>query len=78
MGDLTHPVLVARNASVRMALDAGPIALAAEGLALEEGAMGAHIRVQNPNSHAVMVAEVTGAGAVRIMPNHAPLVAAAP
>jgi flagella basal body P-ring formation protein FlgA len=77
MGDLVHPVLVARNANVRMILSAGTIALSAEGVALEDGAMGAHIRVQNPSSHAVMLAEITGADEVRIMPGHAPLVVAA-
>jgi flagella basal body P-ring formation protein FlgA len=77
IGDLTHPVLVARNAQVRMVLSAGTIVLAAEGVALEEGAMGAHIRVQNPSSHAVMVGEVSGADEVRIMPGRAPVVVAA-
>jgi flagella basal body P-ring formation protein FlgA len=76
-GDLLHPTLVTRNAPVRMELSAGAIALAAEGLALEDGAMGAHIRVQNPTSHAVMLAEVTGPDAVRIMAGHGPLVVAA-
>jgi flagella basal body P-ring formation protein FlgA len=77
LGDLTHPILVARNANVQMQLNAGAIALSAEGIALEDGAMGAHIRVQNPNSHAVMLAEITGADQVRIMPNHTPVVVAA-
>jgi flagella basal body P-ring formation protein FlgA len=77
MGDLMHPVLVARNASVRMMLSAGAITLSAEGVALEDGAMGSHIRVQNPSSHAVMLAEITGADEVRIMPGHTPLVVAA-
>ncbi len=77
MGDLTHPILVARLATVRMVLSAGEIALTAEGTALEEGAMGAHIRVQNPSSHAVVLAEITGADEVRIMANHAPIQVAA-
>jgi flagella basal body P-ring formation protein FlgA len=77
MGDLMHPMLVTRNASVRMVLSAGAIALSAEGTALEDGAMGAHIRVQNPSSHAVMLAEITGADEVKIIPGHAPLIVAA-
>lgn len=76
-GDLQRPMLVARNAPVRMELSAGAIALAAEGVALEDGAMGAHIRVQNPTSHAVMLAEVTGANEVRIVAGHAPVLVAA-
>jgi flagella basal body P-ring formation protein FlgA len=77
MGDLTHPILVARNATVRMVLSAGQITLSAEGTALEDGAMGAHIRVQNPTSRAVVLAEITGADEVRIMANHAPIQVAA-
>ena len=70
-------ILVARNATVRMLLSAGQIALTAEGTALEDGAMGAHIRVQNPTSRAVVLAEITGADEVRIMTNHAPIQVAA-
>ena len=77
-GDLANPILVARNASIRMALNAGAITLSAEGVALEQGALHAHIRVQNPTSRAVMLAEVTGADEVRIMAGHAPVAAAAP
>jgi flagella basal body P-ring formation protein FlgA len=76
MGDLVHPVLIARNATVRMALIAGGIALSAEGTALEDGVMGAHIRVLNPSSHVVILAEVTGADEVRIMPGRGPVVVA--
>jgi flagella basal body P-ring formation protein FlgA len=47
-------------------------------VALEDGAMNAHIRVQNPSSRAIMLAEVTGADEVRIMPGHAPIQVAAP
>ena len=77
MGDLAHPILVARNATVRMVLSAGAIALSAEGIALEEGAMGAHIRVQNPSSHAIVLAEITGADDVRVMANRTPVQVAA-
>ncbi len=77
MGDLTHPILVARNATVRMVLSAGEIALSAEGIALEEGALGAHIRVQNPSSRAVVLAEITGADEVRIMATRGPIQVAA-
>jgi flagella basal body P-ring formation protein FlgA len=66
--DMTRPILVARNGTVRMNLDASGIALSAQGLALEEGGLGDHVRVQNPTSRAVMLAEVTGDGEVRVMP----------
>ncbi len=74
--DVTRPMLVTRNAAVRMNLDASGIALSAQGVALEEGALGDHVRVQNPSSRAVMLAEVTGDGEVRVMPGRAPLTVA--
>ncbi len=44
---------------------------------MEAGALGDRIRVLNPASHAVVLAEITGAGRVRIEPGAMPLVAAA-
>jgi flagella basal body P-ring formation protein FlgA len=75
--DITRPRLVARNDVVRMTLQAGGIALAAQGIALEDGGEGDRIRVQNPSSHAVMIAEITAADEVRVTPDHTPLIVAA-
>ena len=68
-GDLARPDLVARGATVRMTLDTGGLALSATGIAMEAGAIGDHIRLQNPSSHAVIIGEVTGSGTVRVAPS---------
>jgi flagella basal body P-ring formation protein FlgA len=52
-----------------MTLDTGGLALTATGIAMEAGAIGDHIRVQNPSSHAVVIGVVTGDGAVRVAPS---------
>ena len=68
-GDLARPDMVMRGATVRMTLDTGGLALSAMGTAMEAGAIGDHIRVQNPSSHAVVIGVVTGDGAVRVAPS---------
>jgi flagella basal body P-ring formation protein FlgA len=75
--DVTRPILVARNAQVHMALDAGGISLSAQGVALEEGGLGDRVRVQNPSSRAVVLAEITAEGEVRVVPGHGHVVVAA-
>jgi flagellar basal body P-ring formation protein FlgA len=62
---------------VVMLLDSPGIALSAEGQALDAGAEGDHIRVQNPVSHAVVQAQVMADGRVRVAPGAMPLVPAA-
>jgi flagella basal body P-ring formation protein FlgA len=74
--DVMRPRLVMRNDLVRMNLEANGIVLAAQGLAMEEGGMGDRIRVQNPASHAVVIAEIIGSGAVRVTPGQSPIVVA--
>jgi flagella basal body P-ring formation protein FlgA len=68
VADVVRPVLVARNAAVRMNLNAAGIALSAQGVALEDGALGDRVRVQNPSSRATVLAEVTGDAEVRVIP----------
>lgn len=75
--DLTRPKLVARNDAVILSLEASGLALTAQGVALEDGGAGDRIRVQNPSSHAVVIGEITGTGAVRVVPGQAALVLAA-
>jgi len=75
-GDVMRPRLVERNDVVRMSLEAGGIVLAAQGIAMEEGGMGDRIRVQNPASRAVVIAEITGSGTVRVTPGQSPIVVA--
>lgn len=75
--DIMRPRLVERNDVVRMSLEASGIVLAAQGVAMEEGGMGDRIRVQNPASRAVVIAEITGSGTVRVTPGQSPVVVAA-
>jgi flagellar basal body P-ring formation protein FlgA len=74
--ELQRPLLVTKGARVVMLLDSPGIALTAEGQALDAGAEGDQIRVQNPVSHAVVQAEVMGDGRVRVAPDAVPLVPA--
>ena len=73
---LVHPSLVQKGADVLMQLDSPGITLTAEGEALQTGAIGDHIRVLNPASHAVVDAEVLGPGKVRVMPGAMPIIPA--
>jgi flagella basal body P-ring formation protein FlgA len=73
MADLVPPTLVARGGLVLMQLDSPGIALTAEGMAMESGALGAHVRVLNPISRAVVEADVIGPGQVRVDPNSLPV-----
>lgn len=75
-GDVARPLMVARNAAVHVDLSAQGIALSAQAVALEDGGIGDRIRVQNPASRAVFVAEITGANALRVVAAGAPLVVA--
>jgi flagella basal body P-ring formation protein FlgA len=68
LADLSRPELVLRGANVQMLLDSPGILLVAQGQAMESGAIGEHIRVLNPVSHAVIEAEVVGPDRVRVTP----------
>ena len=73
LGDLVKPPVVLRGANVAISLDSFGLSLSSIGQALEPGAVGARISVLNPVSHAVLLAEVTGPGAVRLEPGAMPL-----
>ena len=66
--DLVRPPMVLRGATVRMTLNSEGIALSAQGIAAESGARGDRIRVENPASHRIVEAEVTGQDEVRVSP----------
>lgn len=66
--DVARPDLVMRGSVVRMSLLSDGIALSAEGVAKESGALGDRVHVENPSSRAVVEAEVTGEGEVRVSP----------
>lgn len=74
--DVFRAPLVQRRAVVMIELETPGLSLTAQGLAMEAGARGEHIRVLNPASRAVIEAEVTGEGRVRAIPGTSPLVPA--
>jgi flagella basal body P-ring formation protein FlgA len=76
--DLGRPAVVAKNAAVMMAIVMPGMSIAAQGRALQDGAVGETIRVQNVASRAVLEAEVIGPGRVRIAPNSLPVERPAP
>jgi flagella basal body P-ring formation protein FlgA len=69
--DVARPDLVVRGSFVHMTLSSGGIALTAEGVAKESGALGDRVHIENPTSHAIVEAEVVGPDAVRIAPRRA-------
>lgn len=71
-GDVARPILVPRGAKVRMRLVSGTLLLEAAGIALEPGGAGETIRVMNPASRAVVLAQVTDAGEVAVAPDGTP------
>jgi flagella basal body P-ring formation protein FlgA len=77
LSDLTKPSLVRQRGTVIIELETPGMTLSVQGTALEGGAMGDHVKVLNPNSKAVMDAEVIGDGRVRVSPGSTPLVPAA-
>jgi flagella basal body P-ring formation protein FlgA len=77
VADLIKPTVVRQRASVIIELNTPGMTLTAQGTALDAGAMGDHVKVLNPNSRAVMDAEVIGEGRVRVAPGSTPLVPAA-
>jgi flagella basal body P-ring formation protein FlgA len=76
--DLARPAVVVRNAAVLMAITAPGMTISAQGRALQDGAVGEVIRVQNVASRAVLEAEVLGPGRVRIAPDSLPVERPAP
>jgi flagella basal body P-ring formation protein FlgA len=75
--DLTRPIEVLRGATVQMQLIVSGLLVTGEGMALESGASGDRIHVQNSGSHAVIEAVVIGPGRVRVVPRGTTTVLAA-
>ena len=74
LSDLVTPQAVAANALVEMDLQAGGLSLQGRGIAEQSGAVGDLIRVRNPSSLAVMLAQITGPDQVRVDPDSQPIV----
>ena len=60
--DIERPILVERGSLVTVSLQYGPMALTAQGKALESGAMGDTVRIVNSRSKKVFEGEVSGPG----------------
>ncbi len=71
--DIERPDLVLRGSLVHMSLVTEGILLGAQGIAHDSGARGDRIHVENPNSHAIVEAEVTGPGEVSVAPRGGPV-----
>ncbi len=73
LADLGRPPAIRKGGTVQMLLTGGGLFLAGQAVALESGAPGERIRVQNPASRAVLEATVIGPDRVRVSPDSLPL-----
>jgi flagella basal body P-ring formation protein FlgA len=78
LADLSRPPLVQRGAIVRIELTGQGLSVTGQATALDSGAEGDRIRVQNLSSHAYLYADVTGPGQVRVAPEAQPALSALP
>lgn len=69
LADLTRPAVVQRGSTVQIELETAGLSLTGQAVALDAGAEGDKIRVQNTTSHAFLFAEVIGPGQVRVTTN---------
>lgn len=70
--DVAAPLVVRRGERVTLRLASGTLVLTAAGLALEDGSLGATIRVQNLESRRTVAGIVRGAGEILVVPDGAP------
>ena len=75
--DLVRPTMVRRGSLVRLRLESGGLSVTGQGVALESGATGERIKLQNPGSRTVLEGVVIGPGLVRVAPGTSPEAAAA-
>lgn len=66
LGSLAPPLVVTRNDTVTMLLQHGALSVTARGRAMEDGAVGDHIRVANVDSSRIVDARVIGPGTVSV------------
>jgi flagella basal body P-ring formation protein FlgA len=76
--DLVRPPLVQRGATVQIELYSSGLSVSGQAVALDAGAEGEKVRVQNLTSHAFLFAEVIGPGRVRVTPDAPPALPTAP
>jgi flagella basal body P-ring formation protein FlgA len=78
LADLVRPPLVQRGSTVQIELSSSGLAVTGQAVALDAGAEGERVRVQNTTSHAFLFAEVIGPGQVRVTPDAPPALPTAP
>lgn len=66
MAELGRPVMTQRGVPVQVQLDMPGLSVTVQGVAMEPGATGETVHVVNPQSRAVMEAQVTGPNRVRV------------
>jgi flagella basal body P-ring formation protein FlgA len=76
--DLTRPPLVQRGSTVQIELSSSGLTVTGQAVAIDSGADGERIRVQNTTSHAFLFAQVIGPGQVRVTPDAPPALPTAP
>jgi flagella basal body P-ring formation protein FlgA len=69
LADLSRPPLVQRGATVQIELLSSGLSVTGQAVALDAGAEGEKIRVQNMTSKAFLFAQVIGPGQVRVTPD---------
>jgi flagella basal body P-ring formation protein FlgA len=69
LADLVRPPLVQRGATVQIELSTAGLSVTGQAVALDAGAEGDKVRVQNLTSHAYLFAQVIGPGRVRVTPD---------
>jgi flagella basal body P-ring formation protein FlgA len=72
LADLTRPAMVQRGSTVQVQLSSAGLSVTGQAVAIDGGAEGDRIRVQNLSSRALLTAEVIGPGQVRVMPDAQP------
>jgi flagella basal body P-ring formation protein FlgA len=78
LAELTRPPLVQRGSTVQIELSSTGLTVTGQVIALDTGAEGDKIRVQNIASHAYLFANVVGPGRVRVTPDAPPALLTAP
>lgn len=68
LADLARPSAILKGARVIIELQAPGLALSAQGVAMDDGAIGERISVLNPTTRAILSAEVLGPSRVRVTP----------
>jgi flagella basal body P-ring formation protein FlgA len=69
LADLVRPPLVQRGSTVQIELSTSGLSVTGQAIALDAGADGEKIRVQNTTSHAFLFAKVIGPGQVEVTPD---------